>query len=278
MGLSDTPDGPACPSRASGWRHASSAAGASRVAFDLLCRHAVAITPAGPQAGSVARPCACDGGLPHPIAGSAPTSTVFEACSAFTRVTACLLAESPKRPFPSEASAVSLPPLPLRLLPAGATPCRAGIAPTEDQRLFTAHNGVSSFFPPLAGLEAAAASAHRAGEPCQSAVVSAGWERWNYRQSQRAKKKRSDTNYYVKDHLDLGRGALLGRPRRLGLMVKSTQAAKQWQSPMWVQGIMTVKLHCHCLAACARCASLQNRQRRPSSATLSRWRALLGRL
>ena len=45
----------------------------------------------------------------------------FEACSAFTHVTACLLAESPKRPFPSKASAVSLPPRPLRLLPAGAT-------------------------------------------------------------------------------------------------------------------------------------------------------------
>jgi len=45
----------------------------------------------------------------------------FEACSAFTRVTAYLLAGLPLQPFPSEASAVSLPPLPLRLLPAGAT-------------------------------------------------------------------------------------------------------------------------------------------------------------
>src|SRR5207244_7205384 len=45
----------------------------------------------------------------------------FEVCSAFTCVTAYLLAGSPARPFPSEASAVSLPPLPLRLLPAGAT-------------------------------------------------------------------------------------------------------------------------------------------------------------
>src|SRR3982750_4519947 len=45
----------------------------------------------------------------------------FEACSAFTRVTACLLAGSPERPFASKASAASLPPPPLRLLPAGAT-------------------------------------------------------------------------------------------------------------------------------------------------------------
>ncbi len=68
--------------------------------------------------------------------------TRFEACSAFTHVTACLLAESLKRPFPSKASTVSLPPLPLRLLPAGTTSCRVGFAPTEKSRLGTAHKGV----------------------------------------------------------------------------------------------------------------------------------------
>ena len=45
----------------------------------------------------------------------------FEACSAFTRVTACQLAGPPSGPFPSEASTISLPPSPLRLLPAGTT-------------------------------------------------------------------------------------------------------------------------------------------------------------
>jgi hypothetical protein len=45
---------------------------------------------------------------------------VFEACSAFTHVTACTLAESPSRPFPPEAPAASLPPPLLRLLPGGA--------------------------------------------------------------------------------------------------------------------------------------------------------------
>ena len=40
-----------------------------------------------------------------------------------------------KRPFPSKASAASLPPPPLRLLPAGTTSCRVGLAPTENQRL-----------------------------------------------------------------------------------------------------------------------------------------------
>src|ERR1700676_3107529 len=37
--------------------------------------------------------------------------TLFEACSAFTHVTACTLARSPSRPSAPEASAVSLPPL-----------------------------------------------------------------------------------------------------------------------------------------------------------------------
>jgi len=60
---------------------------------------------------------------------------LFEACSAFTRVTACLLAESPCDPLTSKAPTVSLPPLPLRLLPAGATSCRVGLAPTKNQHL-----------------------------------------------------------------------------------------------------------------------------------------------
>jgi hypothetical protein len=37
-----------------------------------------------------------DGGLPDPIIRSASASGVFEACSAFTRVPACVLARSPK--------------------------------------------------------------------------------------------------------------------------------------------------------------------------------------
>jgi len=45
----------------------------------------------------------------------------FEACSAFTHVTACQLAESPSDPFPSKAPTISLPPSSLRLLPAGTT-------------------------------------------------------------------------------------------------------------------------------------------------------------
>src|SRR5205807_6361625 len=48
-------------------------AGASRVCVVVLCRHAVATTPVGPQAGSGRSPDAWDSGLPRCVAGSAPT-------------------------------------------------------------------------------------------------------------------------------------------------------------------------------------------------------------
>jgi len=53
---------------------------------------------------------------------------LFEACSAFTHVTACMLAESPLRPSTPKASAASLPPLLLRLLPGGAKQFPDGIS------------------------------------------------------------------------------------------------------------------------------------------------------
>ena len=58
------------------------------------CRHAVATTPAGPPE-PCARYCSSDYGLPRNSVGAAPALTFFEACSAFTRVTACRLAKSP---------------------------------------------------------------------------------------------------------------------------------------------------------------------------------------
>lgn len=53
--------------------------------------------------------------------------TRFGACTAFTLVTAYKLAKSPKRPSTPEASAASLPPLLLRLLPGGANQIPGGI-------------------------------------------------------------------------------------------------------------------------------------------------------
>ena len=61
---------------------------------------------------------------------------VFEACSAFTRVTACRLAKSPMRPSTPEAPAALSPPPPLRLLPGGAIQFPGGsFSPAVDQRL-----------------------------------------------------------------------------------------------------------------------------------------------
>jgi hypothetical protein len=65
--------------------------------------------------------------------------TVFGACSAFTHVTACMLAESPMRPSTPKASAASLPPPLLRLLPGGANQFPGGSTPAVDHHLFTAH-------------------------------------------------------------------------------------------------------------------------------------------
>ena len=57
--------------------------------------------------------------------------SIFEACSTFTHVTACMLAKSPKRPSLPEASAASLPPRLLRLLLAGATVARREFHPLK---------------------------------------------------------------------------------------------------------------------------------------------------
>src|SRR6201997_1550460 len=54
---------------------------------------------------------------------------LFEACSAFTRVAACTLAQSPMRDRYPGASDISSPPCLPRLLPAGANR-RVGLAPT----------------------------------------------------------------------------------------------------------------------------------------------------
>src|SRR6516225_8831118 len=80
-----------------------------------------------------------DIGLPHMSDGSAPTSSFFEAYSAFTHVTACLLATSPSDVFSrrlrrfchlhrrSDSYRLERP------------SCRMGFTPIEELNLFTAH-------------------------------------------------------------------------------------------------------------------------------------------
>src|SRR5262249_32361418 len=118
--LSATPPGPACPSRASGWRSRAATAGASRVAQLSVCRHAVALTPAGPRTGSVRSPEVRGVGLPCYSGRSAPALPVSRPARRSLTLRPAGSPSRPRRPSPSKASAVSLPPLPLRLLPAGA--------------------------------------------------------------------------------------------------------------------------------------------------------------
>src|SRR5271163_660246 len=118
--------------------HTAITAGTSRVASDPLCLHAGATTPAGPME-------TCSLIHSHRLRPSpnrrrvGPCIVGFEACSAFTHVTACMLTESPMRPSTPKASAASLPPLLLRLLPGGANQFPGGYTAAVDHRLFTAH-------------------------------------------------------------------------------------------------------------------------------------------
>jgi len=109
-------------------------AGTSRVAHGPLCLHAVANTPAGLME-FVRSYDSISFGLPSLSGRVGSCVNVFEACSAFTHVTACTLAKSPLRPSTPEASAVSLPPLLLWLLPGGANQFPGGYTPAVDQHL-----------------------------------------------------------------------------------------------------------------------------------------------
>ena len=120
--------------------HTAITAGTSRVATGPLCLHAFANTPAGPM--ETCSLVQCHRLRPSPNRRRVgPCITLFEACSAFTHVTACMLTESPMRPSTPKASAASLPPLLLRLLTGWNEPAPGrDFSPAEDQRLFTAHS------------------------------------------------------------------------------------------------------------------------------------------
>ncbi len=79
--------------------------------------------------------------LPQKPAGSASATHLFGACSAFTHVSACMFARSPKVTFTQSTSTNSLPPSPLWLLPAERPMGRVGFAPTGDRRL-SRHTGI----------------------------------------------------------------------------------------------------------------------------------------
>ncbi len=70
-----------------------------------------------------------DCGLAQMSDGSASATLLFGAYSAFTHVSACAFARSPKVTFTQSTSTNSLPPSPLWLLPAERSIGRAGFAP-----------------------------------------------------------------------------------------------------------------------------------------------------
>jgi hypothetical protein len=78
--------------------HTAITAGTSRVAYGPLCLRAVATTPAGPMETLFALTIPSSSAFPESEAVG-PCVTLFEACSAFTHVTACMLTESPMRPY-----------------------------------------------------------------------------------------------------------------------------------------------------------------------------------
>ena len=113
-------------------------AGVSRVASGLLCLHAVAITPAGWM--ELVRSYYFHPRRPSPISrwvGSCINR--FEACLAFTQVTACTLAESPSDPFHRKLRQLRCLRCRFDCYRVERTSSRAGVAPAEVQRLFTAH-------------------------------------------------------------------------------------------------------------------------------------------
>ena len=63
----------------------------------------------------------------------------FEACSAFTCVSACNFAKSPKATLTPETQAASSPPPPLQLLPAGTTPAGQDLHLQNIKHLFKAY-------------------------------------------------------------------------------------------------------------------------------------------
>src|SRR3989454_9094946 len=104
----------------------------------LLCLHAVAITPAGLM--ELIRSYYSHQRRPSPITrwvGSCINR--FEACSAFTHVTACTLAESPSDPFHRKLRQLRCLRCRFDCYRVERTSSRAGVAPAEVQRLFTAH-------------------------------------------------------------------------------------------------------------------------------------------
>src|SRR5215471_4607087 len=92
--LSATPVRPACPSRASGWSSLITHWGFP-CCVRFPCVHAAATTPVQRLGALVAQNCPIHISLPRFHCRVGLHIVLFEVCSAFTRVAACTLAQSP---------------------------------------------------------------------------------------------------------------------------------------------------------------------------------------
>src|SRR6516162_7437125 len=103
MDLSDSPGSPAYPSRVSGWL-TQPPLGVSRVALDPLLQACRRQYPGGTTDPIIARAPAksVTAAFPATVTSRLPQLDTFEACAAFTHVTACLFAGPPRGPFHRE--------------------------------------------------------------------------------------------------------------------------------------------------------------------------------
>ena len=113
-------------------------AGASRVAPDPLCLHAVATTPAG-STEPIRSYRSIDVGLPQITVGSAPASQVSRPAQRSLWLQPADLPSRLMRPSTPEAPAALLPSPPLRLLPGGAIQFPGGFISRCGPAPFTAH-------------------------------------------------------------------------------------------------------------------------------------------
>ena len=114
-------------------------AGTSRVAYGPLCLHAVANTPAG-RMELFCSLVPFHSLRPSPKPGRVGSCiSLFEACSAFTHVTACTLAKSPSDSLHRRLQQLRCLRRCFDCYRVERTSSRAGLTPAVDHHLFTAH-------------------------------------------------------------------------------------------------------------------------------------------
>src|SRR5207249_5436873 len=138
MGLSDSPGGRACPSRASRCV-THSPPRVSRVAFVLPVQACRRHYPGGIVAGIELLPGERRRRPSPNVRWVGSRVNRFEACSAFTHVTACLLAESPDATLCIEGFGSLVTSAAASIATGWSNRCQVGLAPTEERHLYTAH-------------------------------------------------------------------------------------------------------------------------------------------